>query len=475
MAFQPLTFTKSWEDPTDFPTYEPDEAQVRADLQYLHNEMRDAFNGLVASLNATSAAANLPISVPGLSAGTIQAAIEETLAEVQKAAAGQIVDGSITREKLAASLLARIYGGRLIVSWNTPGAAQTPDSDYPVGQLWLRPALDVANEAQPSWSLSGCTAQEAEGGWRFSADRTMSAAGVSQRLEGLGPGGSAVLLHLALTGQDSALTSLTLYCNSAPVQLPESGWLETTLDSSGSLELQLQAQWPSAEAAGYFQVGDLTIVPVGALEASLPDCAPPEDWEALLQSHVPFTAFRLPRAVFLQVAPGQWETVDEEVLPVSRGGTGRKTVAAGQLLYGAEDGMAALDPPEASGAVLGFSEGRPVWQSLPQLGALQAVQGSYTGNQAERTIDLGATPRLLVVQGAFEQPALLLQGQRITQTLRCTQAGDGGAYPTYGAGLSLQGGRLTIWLSASQEAVACGAAAKAWNLPDVPYAWLALC
>ena len=128
MAFQSMTFTKSWEDPADFPTYEPDEAQVRADLQYLHNEMRDAFNGLVASLNATSAAANLPISVPGLSAGTIQASIEETLAEVQKAAAGQIVDGSITREKLAASLLARIYGGRLIVSWNTPGAAQTPDS-----------------------------------------------------------------------------------------------------------------------------------------------------------------------------------------------------------------------------------------------------------------------------------------------------------------------------------------------------------
>ena len=79
-----------------------------------------------------------------------------------------------------------------------------------------------------------------------------------------------------------------------------------------------------------------------------------------------------------------------------------------------------------------------------------------------------------MVQGAFESPALLLQGQSVAQTLRCTQASDG-AYPTYGAGLSLQGSRLTIWLSASQEAVACGAAAKAWNLPDVPYAWLALC
>lgn len=474
MAFQSLTFTKSWEDPADFPTYEPDESQVRADLQYLHNEMRDAFNGLVAALNATSAAANLPISVPGLSAGTVQAAIAETLAEVQKAAAGQIVDGSISRDKLAAALLERVYGGRLVVSWNTPGAAQNPDSDYPVGQLWLRPALDVVNEALGSWSPSGCTAQQTDDGWRFNADQTMAAAGVSQQLEDLGPGGSTVLLHLALTGQDPALTSLTLYCNSAPVPLPESGWVETTLDSSGGLNLQLQAQWPSAEAAGYFQVGDLTVVPVGALEASLPDCAPPEDWEALLQGHVPFSVLHLPRAVFLQIAPGQWEIVDEEVLPVSRGGTGLNAVEAGQLLYGGETGMAALDPPAASGAVLSFSEGQPLWQSLPQLGALRAVQGSYTGNQTARTIDLGATPCLLAVQGGEELPTLLLQGQSITKRLQCGQT-TGGVYPTYSAGLTLQGSQLTIWLRASDDAITCGAAATVWNLPGVSYAWLAVC
>ena len=51
MAFTPLTFTKSWENAEDFPTYEPDETQVRADLQYLYDEIRDAFNGLVAALN----------------------------------------------------------------------------------------------------------------------------------------------------------------------------------------------------------------------------------------------------------------------------------------------------------------------------------------------------------------------------------------------------------------------------------------
>ena len=41
MAFERLNFTKSWENPADFPTYEPDENRVRADVQCLHNEARD--------------------------------------------------------------------------------------------------------------------------------------------------------------------------------------------------------------------------------------------------------------------------------------------------------------------------------------------------------------------------------------------------------------------------------------------------
>ena len=34
MAIKALEFEKKWTNPTDFPTYEPDEEQVRADLQY---------------------------------------------------------------------------------------------------------------------------------------------------------------------------------------------------------------------------------------------------------------------------------------------------------------------------------------------------------------------------------------------------------------------------------------------------------
>lgn len=43
-----LTFTKSWTSPNDFPTYEADETQVRADMQQLHNETRDHINGVIA-------------------------------------------------------------------------------------------------------------------------------------------------------------------------------------------------------------------------------------------------------------------------------------------------------------------------------------------------------------------------------------------------------------------------------------------
>ena len=39
-----LEFSKDWTKAEDFPTYEPDESQVRADLQLLHNEAKAAIN-----------------------------------------------------------------------------------------------------------------------------------------------------------------------------------------------------------------------------------------------------------------------------------------------------------------------------------------------------------------------------------------------------------------------------------------------
>ena len=44
MAFEKLSFTKDWKNASDFPTYEESEAQVRADLQALHDETKDFIN-----------------------------------------------------------------------------------------------------------------------------------------------------------------------------------------------------------------------------------------------------------------------------------------------------------------------------------------------------------------------------------------------------------------------------------------------
>ncbi len=51
MAFEKLEFTKNWENAADFPAVETSEAQVRKDMQILHNETRDALNSVVEKLN----------------------------------------------------------------------------------------------------------------------------------------------------------------------------------------------------------------------------------------------------------------------------------------------------------------------------------------------------------------------------------------------------------------------------------------
>lgn len=42
--FERLSYTKDWNNASDFPTYEENETQVRADMQLLHNEVRDFIN-----------------------------------------------------------------------------------------------------------------------------------------------------------------------------------------------------------------------------------------------------------------------------------------------------------------------------------------------------------------------------------------------------------------------------------------------
>lgn len=98
MAFKQLEFTKDWTNPQDFPTYEDNETKVRADMQFLYDEIKTFINNLLTQLTA----GNLPFTpTPSVDASTIQNAIEVVSSQVTSSILGQIPDGSITSEKLA--------------------------------------------------------------------------------------------------------------------------------------------------------------------------------------------------------------------------------------------------------------------------------------------------------------------------------------------------------------------------------------
>ena len=70
-----LEFSKDWTKAEDFPTYEPDESQVRADLQLLHNEAKAAINALVDKLESAEFASHLAVSAEGMTATNLAAAL----------------------------------------------------------------------------------------------------------------------------------------------------------------------------------------------------------------------------------------------------------------------------------------------------------------------------------------------------------------------------------------------------------------
>ena len=99
MSLSQMTFDKVWTNPSHFPTYEANETQVRADMQYLFDKIKDIYNNhLAEEFNAE----NMPFSptVGGVTAETVQAAIEFVHNEISSASQGAVPNGSITSDKL---------------------------------------------------------------------------------------------------------------------------------------------------------------------------------------------------------------------------------------------------------------------------------------------------------------------------------------------------------------------------------------
>lgn len=74
MAFKRLTFGRDWTKETDFPTYQDSEEQVRADLQYHPNALRDFINGLLDELEARTASESVG-ALNGDAVSTVQSVL----------------------------------------------------------------------------------------------------------------------------------------------------------------------------------------------------------------------------------------------------------------------------------------------------------------------------------------------------------------------------------------------------------------
>lgn len=97
MSLPKLEFTKNWTNPEDFPTFEDNEAQVRADIQLLFDQCRDGINRLAEEVTAE----NVPFRrSPGIDAVTVQNALEVLRDEITGVTLGQLPDGSVTGAKL---------------------------------------------------------------------------------------------------------------------------------------------------------------------------------------------------------------------------------------------------------------------------------------------------------------------------------------------------------------------------------------
>ena len=488
MAFLPLKFSKSWKNSQDFPTYEPDEAQVRADMQLLHDETKDSFNALVDALNATSAAENLPFR-PGqeLKSATIQAAIEEVYEAGKQAAAGVIPDHTITKEKLTLELLRRVYGGRVWVSVETPGATQSPETDFPVGQLWLRPAFTMTNLAKDNWTVAGGTKEQVEGGWKLVSDGTSAAVTATQTLASVGSAGDRVAVYLDTRQHSVHLSELSLVLNGLEHDLMTGECaFEGTLDQSGDLEVTVAAGWPYERPGESVQMRHLTVVNVTRLEQALIDCRFPTDWPKFVQKAVPFTAQVFPLELYVQVQPSRWEAAVYETLPEERGGTGLNRYEPGQMLYADADGkLQQLNPPSKQ-SFLSYS-GKPVWQEpvqcLQTMGGLRIATGTYQGNgQNGRAVTLPVVPKLLYFQGSsvpmvtqhgvVDSPTVLANGG--TALEECTGSTTDGFTTSYSVSAVLQGSKLQFRWQYGGSKLLKNPATHLGNRSGVTYTWYAI-
>lgn len=427
-------------------------------------------------------AAKIPFAPTNeINAETIQRAIENVQAQVKDAASGTIVNGSITKEKIASALLERIYGGRVWVSADTPNDEYNTANDFPVGQVWLRPRFAVVNDAGDSWNGSGCTAAVSGKDVTITGSAQVASVTATQNLSGIGEQGDRVFILFSVADKDSEITSLGAAVNGADaVAIAGDMVLESTLSVGGTLTVQFGIQWPSTSLAkGSVTMKSYTVVNVDKIMRQMTGATEIKHWNEYLWAKAPFTSFVSPEALFVQVADGNWWEIACDVLPVERGGTGISALAPGQMLYAGNDGtFEILQAPGDEDTVISFANGKPEWIKAAELAAragfLRVKQGSYTGNGEVRTIELGITPKLFWMIGGTTAGTAWLDGYSNSSYYPVDLPGTSDDH-NYTAGITLNGDTLNTWHNATQTDVdRHGAGAIHYNAPGTVYNWMAL-
>ena len=311
-----LEFSKDWTDAEDFPTYEPDESQVRADLQLLHNEAKAAINALVDKLESAEFASHLAVSAEGMTATNLAAALAEILATAKAAQAGTIVDGTVTEAKLAKALVEKINSIDVTYSMNAPTANETPETGYQLGKLWLKPEFSIANLASDYALASGAdwtgenVTKEASGGKLVFSGTGDSQYGTA-KAEFIVPAGHTVRVWLTAEETAGQFASLKAYLGTTEYTLTSGTQLvqDVTAGEDGKITIQVKADWSNTvtAAGGKFTITAFTAVDTAA--SMLPGCTALTDGnlDALVAAKAPFAEAKTRRELYGQQTAGVWK------------------------------------------------------------------------------------------------------------------------------------------------------------------------
>lgn len=405
-------------------------------------------------------ALNIPFTPStAIEASNVDAAIRAVQEQMTEVSSGTIANGSVTVEKLAESLLERVFGGRPWVSLDTPGSVDRPETGFPIGQIWLRPTFTVTNAAGSQWTCSGCTEEAETNRLTFTGNSTVTTATATQVISGLGQAGDRVWVLFSVENADGDLSALTVTLNGGEAQSTADGAWEGTL-SGGSLTVKLSATWPSTSLAdGSFDIVNYTVVNVDAILRQAAGAKDKTDWEGYLEALLPLSAYSSPAEVLIQTGSGVWWPMGFTVQPVSRGGTGESSLTAGAVLYGGGDRLEQLEPPDENGSFLQFVGGSPKWQTVEEAAEsgslLRVATGTYRGNGRSQTVTLSVTPKMLNIStpsGSMldssgsstmvqDHPCTLGQGGKETLPYKVS---SGGSVVTNQATVTLSGKQVTM-------------------------------